>query len=221
MLPAVAATTTQLCRAEGTEVGHTEAAFEFLRWLYEQDGYHIEINKGRIGQAEPVEPRRSGSILRCKCWRPWRRTRSSRRAARYQWEQPMGALASDFVNQKKRTRDLAQTDGRPDQRPPRRDARGVGGRTALHSSGAVIGVAWGRRTGWLRSHASYTQKSSTYHTPSCRARCRSKMNVKPPRVPTATGQKMTSSYTRPSPDAATSPNAPRSHRLWGGRDGST
>ena len=49
MLPAVGAATTSPalpCRRDW-KPGHTEAAFEFLTGC-EQDGYHIEINKGRI-----------------------------------------------------------------------------------------------------------------------------------------------------------------------------
>ena len=91
----------------------------------------------------------------------------------------MGALASDFVNQKNAPEILLKQTEEPDQRPPRQTpaAWWSNGATLLRGSNrCCVGPA--HRLAPV--HASYTQKSSTYHTPSCRARCRSKMNVKPP-----------------------------------------
>lgn len=104
MLPAVGRNNYEPSFAvpKGLKPGHTEAAFEFLRWLYEQDGYHIEINKGRIPgklslwshDAVRFDP----TLQVLATMAPY--TIFPGELPGYQWEQPMGALASDFVNQK-------------------------------------------------------------------------------------------------------------------------
>ena len=78
------------------------AAFEFLKWLYEQDGYHLALNRGRVPgklslwQHDEVILDSTLQVLAGMA--PY--TVFPGELPGYQWEQPMGQLASDFINRK-------------------------------------------------------------------------------------------------------------------------
>ena len=75
-------------------------AFEFLKWLYEQDAYHIAINKGRIPGKLSLwqldEVRLDPTLQVLANMAPY--TIFPGELPGYQWEQPMGQLASAFIN---------------------------------------------------------------------------------------------------------------------------
>lgn len=104
MLPAVGRNNYEPSFAvpRGLPPEHREAAFAFLKWLYEQDGYHIDINKGRIPgklslwslEAVRLDP----TLQVLATMAPY--TVFPGELPGYQWEEPMGTLASDFVNRR-------------------------------------------------------------------------------------------------------------------------
>lgn len=88
---------------KGLDKAHRDAAFKFLRWLYDQDSYWVAMNiqngrvpgKTRLWRNDQVRLDPTESVLAAMA--PY--TVFPGELPKYQWETPMGTLSSNFLKQ--------------------------------------------------------------------------------------------------------------------------